>query len=109
MGCGRSARMVRKMFDGLRSRCVILAFEHLHGEVTLPGVLTDGGDGDDVRVADARRQLRFLEKSSAGGRYRREHRAQDLDREALAGVGEHALVHGAHRSDADEPFDLELA
>ena len=105
---------VRGLHDGERpgraaAAREILAVQQLHHEVAPPGVLADVADVDDVRVANARRQLRFLQESSARGRHRRERRAENLDREALAGRRAHGLVDGAHRSDADEPFDLVLA
>ena len=83
----------------------ILPLEQLHHEVALPGVLADVGDVNDVRVAKAGRQLRFLQESSAGGRRRRERRAENLDSETFPGLPLYALVDGAHRSDANEAFD----
>ena len=91
------------------SRREILAVQQLHHEVAPPRVLADIADVDDVRMANARGQLRFVQESSARGRHRRERRAENLDREALAGRRAHGLVDGAHRSDAEKTFDLVLA
>ena len=66
------------------SRCARSSpWQELHHQVGVAAVAAHVGDVDDVRVADARRQLRLAQEARARAGHRGDQRAQHLDRDLL--------------------------
>ena len=87
----------------------VLAREELHDEVGDAPLAAHVRQIDDVRVAQARGELRLAQEALARARDGGDAGSERLDGDALADLGVDRLVHGAHAARAEQANDLVLA
>lgn len=98
-------RRIEAAGSGVDEVAQVVAFDVAHRQVEQAAVLTGGIDRDDVRVVEARRELRFDEEPLAEALVRRELGCEHLDGHLAPQVDVLAEIDGPHRAAPKQTLD----